>query len=110
MNVLGNIFWLILGGLIVAIIYYIVGLLMCITIIGIPFGVQLFKLGPKGGGHAVVQLCLRNGCAAFVIHFGSHAQHGVFFLLNEIFFFLKEGESRFFSFFLDTFGFFFELL
>ena len=45
MNALGNIFWLILGGLIVAIIYYIVGLLMCVTIIGIPFGVQLFKLG-----------------------------------------------------------------
>ena len=45
MNALGNIFWLILGGLIIAIIYYIVGLLLCVTIIGIPFGIQLFKLG-----------------------------------------------------------------
>ena len=45
MNALGNIFWLIFGGLIIAIIYYIVGLLLCVTIIGIPFGVQLFKLG-----------------------------------------------------------------
>ena len=44
MNALGNIFWLILGGLIVAIIYYIVGLLMCVTIVGIPFGVQHFKM------------------------------------------------------------------
>ena len=45
MNSIGNIFWLILGGIIIALIYYIVGLLLCITIIGIPFGVQLFKLG-----------------------------------------------------------------
>lgn len=45
MNSVGNIFWLLLGGIVIAIIYYIVGLLMCITLIGIPFGIQLFKLG-----------------------------------------------------------------
>ena len=45
MNLLGNIIWVILGGFIIALIYFLVGLLMCITIIGIPFGVQLFKLG-----------------------------------------------------------------
>ncbi len=45
MKFLGNILWLILGGLLVAAIYFIVGLLFCITIIGIPFGVQLFKFG-----------------------------------------------------------------
>ena len=44
MKLLGNILWLILGGILIAIIYYIVGLLMCITIIGIPFGVQHFKM------------------------------------------------------------------
>lgn len=45
MKFLGNIIWLILGGIEIALIYYIVGLLMFITIIGIPFGTQLFKLG-----------------------------------------------------------------
>ena len=45
MKFLGNLVWLIMGGGIVAVIYFIVGLLMCITVIGIPFGVQLFKLG-----------------------------------------------------------------
>ena len=45
MKTLGNILWLILGGLVIAMIYYITGLLLCITIIGIPFGLQLFKLG-----------------------------------------------------------------
>lgn len=45
MKFLGNILWLILGGLLVTLCYYLVGLLFCITIIGIPFGVQLFKIG-----------------------------------------------------------------
>ena len=45
MKFLGNILWLVFGGIVIAFIYYIVGLLMCITVIGIPFGAQLFKLG-----------------------------------------------------------------
>ncbi len=44
MNFLGNILWLVLGGLLIALIYYFVGLLMCITIIGIPWGMQHFKM------------------------------------------------------------------
>jgi len=45
MSLLGNIIWFILGGFITAVLYIIGGLLMCITIVGIPFGVQLFKFG-----------------------------------------------------------------
>ena len=45
MKFLGNILWIILGGLIIALYYWIVGLLFCITIVGIPFGVQLIKIG-----------------------------------------------------------------
>lgn len=45
MRSLGNIVWLVLGGFLVGLIYFLVGLLMCLTIVGIPFGVQLFKLG-----------------------------------------------------------------
>ena len=44
MKFLGNILWLILGGIVIAVIYYIVGLLMCITIVGIPWGLQHFKM------------------------------------------------------------------
>ena len=39
-----NIIWLVLAGLWLALAYVIAGLLLCITIIGIPFGVQSFKL------------------------------------------------------------------
>lgn len=44
MSLIGNILWFFLGGLISACLYFLFGLLMCITIIGIPFGVQLWKL------------------------------------------------------------------
>ena len=44
MRVLGNILWIILGGLAIAIGWALVGLILCISIIGIPFGRQHFKL------------------------------------------------------------------
>ena len=44
MNLLLNIVWLIFGGFIVVIGYLLGSLILCITIIGIPFGVQCFKL------------------------------------------------------------------
>ena len=44
MKTIGNILWLILAGIWLAIGYTIAGLVMCITIIGIPFGIQAFKL------------------------------------------------------------------
>ena len=45
MKTLGNIIWLIFGGFLTAIEYFVASLGMMITIIGIPFGVQTFKLG-----------------------------------------------------------------
>lgn len=45
MSALGNILWIIFGGLLMAIGWCIAGLLLCVTIIGIPFGVQCFKIG-----------------------------------------------------------------
>ena len=44
MTVLLNLIWLVLGGFIVVIVYVLFGILWCITIIGIPFGLQCFKL------------------------------------------------------------------
>jgi uncharacterized membrane protein YccF (DUF307 family) len=45
MSLLGNLIWLIFGGLITGLGYIIGGLLLCVTIIGIPFGLQGIKLG-----------------------------------------------------------------
>lgn len=44
MTILGNIIWIICGGLLISLYYALAGLLFCISIIGIPFGVQLFKM------------------------------------------------------------------
>ncbi|MCF0213517.1 MAG: YccF domain-containing protein [Muribaculaceae bacterium] len=45
MNILGNILWFVLGGFLIGLCYILVGLLFCLTIIGIPFGFQLMKIG-----------------------------------------------------------------
>ena len=44
MKFLGNIIWLICGGLITAVEYLISSLVLMVTIIGIPFGRQHFKM------------------------------------------------------------------
>lgn len=44
MRLLGNILWLILGGLLLATGWAIIGLVLCITIVGIPLGIQAFKM------------------------------------------------------------------
>ena len=41
---IANIIWIVLGGLPLAISFLFAGLIWCITIIGIPFGKQCFKL------------------------------------------------------------------
>jgi len=43
-NFLGNLVWLIFGGLLAAIGYVIGGFALCVTIVGIPWGLQCFKL------------------------------------------------------------------
>jgi uncharacterized membrane protein YccF (DUF307 family) len=45
MSLLGNIIWLIFGGFLTGLGYIIGGLSICVTIIGIPFGIQSIKLG-----------------------------------------------------------------
>ena len=69
MNLFLNIIWLVLGGFIVVLAYLLGGILLCITIIGIPFGIQCIKLAglalapfgreirekePPGGALAVI--------------------------------------------------------
>jgi len=69
MNLLLNLIWLILGGFLVVLAYLLGGIVLCITIIGIPFGIACFKLAglalapfgceirekePPGGAIAVI--------------------------------------------------------
>ncbi len=44
MRILGNIVWLVFEGIIIAVEYFIGSIILMITIVGIPFGIQHFKL------------------------------------------------------------------
>lgn len=44
MKLLGNIIWILFGGLFIALYYFLFGLLLCLTVVGIPFGLQLMKM------------------------------------------------------------------
>jgi uncharacterized membrane protein YccF (DUF307 family) len=44
MGCLGNILWFILGGFILGLVWLVFCILWCLTIIGIPFGLQYFKI------------------------------------------------------------------
>ena len=71
MKFLGNILWLVLGGLIVSLYYFIVGVLFCITIIGIPFGLQLIKIAGLAlwpFGHDIQSGSNDGGCLSIIMN------------------------------------------
>lgn len=43
MSFIGNVLWFIFGGFIAGLVWFVYGLLWCITVVGIPVGVQCFK-------------------------------------------------------------------
>jgi uncharacterized membrane protein YccF (DUF307 family) len=45
MNFLGNLIWLLFGGILIAIMYLVGSIMLIITIVGIPFGIQTLKMG-----------------------------------------------------------------
>jgi uncharacterized membrane protein YccF (DUF307 family) len=44
MHLLGNLIWLIFGGIVIAVEYFIGSIVLMITIVGIPFGIQTLKM------------------------------------------------------------------
>ena len=71
MKFLGNILWLALGGLLVSLYYFLVGILFCITIIGIPFGLQLIKMAGFAlwpFGHEVQSDTNDGGCLSIIMN------------------------------------------
>ncbi len=44
MSIIMNLIWIVLGGLFVFIGYFVAGIALCCTIIGIPWGIQCFKI------------------------------------------------------------------
>lgn len=71
MKFLGNILWFLLGGFIVSLYYFLTGIVFCITIIGIPFGLQLIKLAGFAlwpFGHDIQSDTNDGGCLAIIMN------------------------------------------
>ena len=71
MSILLNILWFVLGGFLVSLAYILGGILLCLTIIGIPFGIQCFKLSILGMapfGKEIRETEPPGGCLAVVMN------------------------------------------
>ncbi|MDR2039584.1 MAG: YccF domain-containing protein [Bacteroidales bacterium] len=65
MSCLGNIIWLVFGGIFIAFEYIIAGLIYCLTIIGIPWGIKCFHLAVLAFwpfGREIVSCPQQSGC------------------------------------------------
>ena len=96
MSLLGNLLWIIFGGLFISLYYALIGLLFCLSIIGIPFGLQLFKMAGFAlwpFGRQVVPGANDGGCLSILMNiiwiiFGgielalAHIILGVFFCIT----------------------------
>lgn len=89
MKILGNIIWVVFGGLGIAIEYFLSGLAMMITIIGIPFGLQSMKLGLFAlwpFGSEIVEKEPQHGCLYTFMNVLWFFIGGVWIWLTHIFF------------------------
>lgn len=71
MSLAANILWIVFGGLFAAIGYWIGGLILCLTIIGIPFGLKSISFGftvLAPFGKRVVGVPRGEGCLALVFN------------------------------------------
>jgi len=71
MSIILNILWFILGGFLISLAYILGGILLCITIIGIPFGIQCFKLSILGMapfGHEIRETEPPGGCVSVIMN------------------------------------------
>jgi len=72
MSTLGNILWIVLGGGIILFLEYLVaGFILCLTIVGIPFGVQCIKLSMLAllpFGKDIVHTKSASGCLSVLMN------------------------------------------
>ena len=72
MSTIGNLLWIILGGgLVIAFWYFVTGIVLCLTVVGIPFGYQLFKLAGLSllpFGRTIRSIPKSSGCVSLVFN------------------------------------------
>ncbi|WP_298646389.1 YccF domain-containing protein [uncultured Proteiniphilum sp.] len=71
MKTIGNVIWVVFGGVFIAIEYLLGSVALMVTIIGIPFGLQSLKLAEVAlwpFGKKVVQKDTSSGCLSFLMN------------------------------------------
>src|SRR5690606_38932285 len=89
MNLIGNIVWIIFGGFFVFLEYLIGGLILCLTIIGIPFGVQCFNLAVVALAHFGMEFQSSDrpaGCLSTLLNIIWILCGGIWIALTHLFF------------------------
>lgn len=69
MKTLGNLIWLICGGFISGLSWFLAGLFWCITIIGIPYGLQCFKFASLAFTPFGKEIAYSQGLTSFLVNF-----------------------------------------
>lgn len=89
MKILGNIIWLVFGGFAIFLEYMLAGIALCITIIGIPFGLQSFKLGILAlwpFGQEIEYMDYAPGCFSTIMNIIWFFIGGIWIMLTHVFF------------------------
>mgnify|MGYP001033616390 FL=1 len=68
MSCLGNLLWFIFGGCISGLSWMLAGCLWCISIIGIPYGIQCFKIASMSFFPFGKEIVYGGGTASFIIN------------------------------------------
>ncbi len=68
MRILGNILWIIFGGLLSALGWILAGCLWCITVVGIPVGLQCFKLSSISLNPFGKEIVDKGGSVSFLLN------------------------------------------
>lgn len=90
MSLIGNLLWIVLGGgIFVFFAYFLGGILLCLTIVGIPFGIQCIKLSFLGlapFGARIVDKPSANGLISVVMNIIWILTGGITLAITHIFF------------------------
>ena len=71
MNTIGNLLWIVLGGFIIFFFYILGSIILMITIVGIPFGIQTLKMANLAlfpFGREAVQTERSGGCLHIIMN------------------------------------------
>lgn len=86
MSILGNIVWFIFGGVFSGLGWYLVGLLWCCTIVGIPMGMQCFKFGTLSFFPFGKEIKYGGGAGSFLLNILWLVFGGIELALNHVIF------------------------